>query len=45
MLGETNGGRYLFIVFQHLSNEKARPIHARDMKINERRIYEQYKPK
>ena len=45
MLGRTDGGRYLFIVFQHLSKEKARPIHARDMTKNERRIYEKNKPR
>ncbi len=40
LLGKTFGGRYLFVVFQHKSNKKARPIHARDMKMNEGRIYE-----
>jgi uncharacterized DUF497 family protein len=40
LLGRTFGGRYLFIVFQHKSNEIARPIHARDMEQNERRVYE-----
>ena len=40
LLGRTFGGRYLFIVFHHKSDEIARPIHAREMKINERRIYE-----
>ena len=41
LLGKTFGGRYLFVVFQHKSNsEVARPIHARDMKMNERQIYE-----
>ena len=41
LLGKTFSGRYLFVVFQHKSNnEAARPIHARDMKMNERRIYE-----
>ena len=40
LLGRTIGGRYLFIVYQHKSKETARPIHARDMKKNERKIYE-----
>ncbi len=40
LLGRTFGGRYLFIVYQHKSKETARPIHARDMNENERRIYE-----
>ena len=40
LLGRTLGGRNLFIVFQHKSVEVARPIHARDMKTNERRMYE-----
>ena len=35
LLGKTFGGRYLFVVFQHKSNKIARPIHARDMKMNE----------
>lgn len=39
LLGRTFGGRYLFVVLQHKSDEVARPIHARDMKKNERRIY------
>jgi uncharacterized DUF497 family protein len=40
LLGRTFGGRRLFIVFQHKSDETARPIHARDMNKNERRIYD-----
>lgn len=40
LLGRTYGERYLFMVFQHKSKEIARPIHARDMKQNERRVYE-----
>jgi len=40
LLGKTFGGRYLFVVFQHKDIEVARPIHARDMNKNERRIYE-----
>ena len=42
LLGRTFGGRRLFVVFQHKSVEVARPIHARDMKKNERQIYEKY---
>jgi len=41
-LGRTFGGRRLFLVFQHISDEVATPIHARDMKANERRLYEEY---
>jgi len=40
LLGQTFGGRHLFVVFQQKSDEVARPIHARDMKMNERRTYE-----
>lgn len=40
LFGKAFSGRYLFVVFQHKSDEVARPIHARDMKMNERRIYE-----
>jgi len=40
LLGRTFGGRRLFVVFQHKSREIARPIHARDMKRNERQVYE-----
>jgi len=40
LLGQTYGGRYLFIVFQHVSKEEARPIHAREMNKKERNIYE-----
>lgn len=42
LLGQTFGGRNLFVVFQHKTTEVARPIHARDMKKNERRLYEKY---
>ncbi len=42
LLGLTFGGRSLFVVFQHISGEVARPIHARDMKTNERHLYEKY---
>jgi len=40
LLGETFGGRYLFVVFQNKAESTARPIHARDMKGNERAVYE-----
>lgn len=40
LLGRSFGGRYLFVVFQHKNGEVARPIHARDMGKNERRVYE-----
>jgi uncharacterized DUF497 family protein len=40
LLGQTFGGRHLFVVFQHKSEDVARPIHARDMMTNERRVYE-----
>ncbi|MCP4667253.1 MAG: BrnT family toxin [Deltaproteobacteria bacterium] len=40
LLGRTFGGRYLFIVYQHISDEIARPIHARDMIRNEVQAYE-----
>ena len=42
LLGRTFGRRRLFVVFQHKSDEVARPIHARDMKTNERQVYEKY---
>jgi len=31
ILGQTNGGRYLFMSVQHLTETCCRPIHARDM--------------
>jgi len=31
ILGQTNGGRYLFMSVQHISTTCCRPIHARDM--------------
>ena len=40
LLGRTFGGRHLFVVFQDKSKDTARPIHARDMKSNERALYE-----
>jgi uncharacterized DUF497 family protein len=40
LLGKTFGGRHLFIVFQQKPGGVARPIHARNMTTNERRVYE-----
>jgi len=40
LLGRTFGGRHLFVVFEDKSEDTARPIHARDMKSNERALYE-----
>ncbi len=40
LFGNTFGGRFLFIVFQHIDIYTVRPIHARDMMKNERRLYE-----
>ena len=40
VLGQTNAGRRLFIVFT-IRNEKIRVISARDMRVRERKIYEQ----
>lgn len=40
LFGTTFGGRYLFIVFQHIDKHTARPIHARDMAKQERSFYE-----
>jgi uncharacterized DUF497 family protein len=40
LLGRTFGGRHLFVVFQEKSEDTARPIHARDLKNNERALYE-----
>jgi hypothetical protein len=40
VLGQTNAGRRLFIVFT-IRNEKIRVISARDMSKRERMIYEQ----
>lgn len=31
ILGQTNGGRYLFMSIQHISPTRCRPIHARTM--------------
>lgn len=41
LLGRTDGGRYLFIVFEDKGNGIARPISARDMEKPERRLYEE----
>ena len=40
VLGQTNAGRRLFIVFT-IRDEKIRVISARDMRVRERTIYEQ----
>lgn len=40
VLGQTNAGRYLFIVFT-IRNDKIRVISARDLSQKERVIYEQ----
>ena len=42
LLGQTFGGRHLFVVFQHKAENTARPIHARPMKKNEKNIYEKH---
>ena len=39
VMGVSNGGRYLFLSVQHLSQKCCRPIHARDMEPEERRVY------
>jgi hypothetical protein len=39
VLGVTNGGRYLFLAIQHISENTCRPIHARNMEKHERQIY------
>ena len=41
LMGQTNSGRYLFIVFEDKGNGIARPISARDMEKTERKFYEQ----
>lgn len=40
VLGQTNAGRKLFVVFT-IRSEKIRVISARDMSMRERKIYEQ----
>lgn len=40
LFGRTNAGRYLFVVFRHLGRGCIRPITARDMTREERRLYE-----
>ncbi len=40
LFGRTDGGRYLFIVFQYKGFGIIRPISARDMDKDERRFYE-----
>lgn len=41
LLGRTLGGRYVFIVFEDKGGGRARPISARDMEDDERRLYEE----
>lgn len=41
LLGQTSGGRYLFVVFEDKGNGLARPISARNMEEDERKFYEQ----
>lgn len=41
LLGVTLGGRFLFLVFQDKGKGLARPISARDMESDERRMYEE----
>lgn len=40
LFGQTDGGRYLFIVFQYKGFGIIRPISARDMNPHERAFYE-----
>ncbi len=39
LLGITDGGRYLFIVYQEKEGGIIRPIHAREMKEYEKKLY------
>ena len=39
LLGQSDSGRYLFIVYQEKSGNIIRPIHARDMNKQERNFY------
>ncbi len=39
LLGVTDGGRYLFIVYQEKEGGIIRPIHARDMSEHEKKFY------
>jgi len=39
ILGQTHGGRFLFMSIQHRSSTCCRPIHARDMNPSEKRKY------
>lgn len=41
LLGVTLGGRFVFIVFQDKGKGLVRPILARDMEDDERRLYEE----
>lgn len=40
LYGQTDGGRYLFIVFDVIDNGVARPITAKNMSRKERRFYQ-----
>ena len=39
VLGQTSGGRYLFVVVRYLFRGKAKPITARDMESGEKNRY------
>ncbi len=39
VLGITDGGQYLFLSVQHINIKTCRPIHARNMKNNEKQFY------
>lgn len=41
LYGRTNSGRYLFIVFRNLGKGRVRPVTARDMTREDRRLYEE----
>ena len=40
--GQTEAGRYLFVVFIHKSNHRALILSARDMSISEQRLYRKH---
>jgi len=42
LYGRTNGGRYLFVVFDDIGGAVARPVTALDMDDRERTIYHQH---
>ncbi|MBI1928076.1 BrnT family toxin [Candidatus Poribacteria bacterium] len=43
LYGQTDGGRYLFIVFDMIGNGIARPVTAKPMRQKERRFYQRHK--